>query len=377
MSQSSQFNHTLDVPLAPNIPARMPAPKQQTFTDPSTFDSELTGIFDTDWVMVGRGGSIPSPGDYFTAFLGQRPIIVIRQRDGSIRALANYCLHRYVQLLEGSGSTKCIVCPYHCWAYDLDGSLINVTESFGFQPEEIEGKTLEVLSVDECLGYIFVSMRQDLPPVAKRLSGLASIFENFELERYEDRHVVHEEHWNANWKLIFHNFIESYHTTYTHTKSIGPANPTTAVEYGPTGNPHFTIHSNSYTIKTQPDIYNSRLDEAEHRRFYVAGVFPNGLIAIEPNFVWWMVLEPKAVNQTNARWGVSFSHHAMKKMADPEAYVQEIVDVIKVATAEDKVMVERMQIGANFNSDKAGVLHAPLEVHIKEFNDYVVGKLHP
>ncbi|MEL7069035.1 MAG: aromatic ring-hydroxylating dioxygenase subunit alpha [Cyanobacteria bacterium J06581_3] len=374
MRHSSQFKHTLEGPLAPGIPDRMSAPKQQTFTDPNIFASELSNIFDNDWVMVGRGGSIPNPGDYFTAFLGQRPIIVIRQRDGQVRALGNYCLHRYVQLLEGSGSTKCIVCPYHCWAYDIDGALVNVTDSSGFQPKDIEGEGLESLAVDEYLGYIFVSMRSDLPPVSKQLNNLGAIFENFELDRYEDRYVVHEESWNANWKLIYHNFIESYHTTYTHTQSIGPANPTKSVEYGPVGDPHFTIHSNSYIAEYQPDVYNPSLNDAEHRRFYVAGVFPNGLIAIEPNFVWWMALEPKAVDRTNARWGVSFSHHAMEKMPDPEAYVQEIVDVIKVATNEDKEMVERMQIGSQFNSERAGPLHAPLEVHIREFDNYIKRK---
>ncbi|MEL6780509.1 MAG: Rieske (2Fe-2S) protein [Cyanobacteria bacterium J06597_16] len=141
MQYSSQFKYTLETPLAPKVPVRMAAPKQQTFTDPSIFTSELSSIFDSDWVMVGRAGSIPNPGDYFTAFLGQRPIIIIRQQDGSIRALANYCLHRYVQLLEGSGTTKCIVCPYHCWAYDLDGTLINVTDKTGFCAKDIETKT--------------------------------------------------------------------------------------------------------------------------------------------------------------------------------------------------------------------------------------------
>ena len=374
MRYSSQFKHTLDSPLPPDIPERMSAPKQQTFTDPNIFASELSSIFDNDWVMVGRAGSIPNTGDYFTAFLGQRPIIVIRQRDGRIRALANYCLHRYVQLLEGSGSTKCIVCPYHCWAYDLDGSLVNVTNASGFQQKDIEGKGLESLAVDEYLGYIFVSMQSDLLPVSKQLNNLGEIFENFELDRYEDLHVVHEESWNANWKLIYHNFIESYHTTYTHTQSIGPANPTKAVEYGPMGDPHFTIHSNSYVADYQPDIYNPRLDAAEHRRFYVAGVFPNGLVAIEPNFVWWMALEPKAVDQTNARWGVSFSHYAMEKISDPDKYVKEIVDIIKIATNEDKAMVERMQIGSQFNSDQVGPLHAPLEVHIREFDNYLKRK---
>ena len=370
MSHSKQFNYTLDQPLAPNVSSRMSAPKQQTYTDPHIFHNEIASIFNHDWVMVGRAGAIPNPGDYMTAFLGQRPVIVMRQQDGSIRTMANYCLHRYVKLLEGSGSTKSIVCPYHCWTYKLDGELIGVPEREGFCTEDIEGVTLETLATDEYLGYVFVSLRKDLPPVADRLQNLSLILKNFELDRYEDQHVVHEEIWNANWKLIYHNFIESYHVTYTHTMSIGPANPTKLVEYGPVGNPNFTIHSNSYV--REPDIYNPQLNKDEVRRFYVTGVFPNGLIAVDPNFVWWMALEPKSVDQTNARWGLSFSHHAMKTMPDPEKFVKEIINVIEIATTEDKEMVERMQTGANFGSDKAGLLHAPLEVHIKEFDDYVM-----
>ncbi|MEM8805630.1 MAG: aromatic ring-hydroxylating dioxygenase subunit alpha [Cyanobacteria bacterium P01_G01_bin.38] len=375
MNNSSGFKYTLDKPLAPNIPVRMLAPKQQTYTDPQIFASELTRIFDNDWIMVGRAGSIPNPGDYFTASLGQRPIIVMRQRDGSIRALANYCLHRYTQLLEGSGSTKRMVCPYHCWAYELDGELVSVTEREGFCPEDREGQKLETLASDEYLGYVFVSMQTGLKPVSERLDSLTPILKNFELDRYEDRHVVHEEIWHANWKLVYQNFIESYHTTYTHKGSIGPANPTKLVEYGPTGDPNFTIHSNSYTPDYQPDIYNPQLDQDERRRFYVVGLFPNGLVAIEPNFVWWMALEPKSVNQTNARWGVSYSHHAMKTMPNPDQYVEDIIKLIQIATAEDKEMVGRMQTGANFNSGKAGLLHAPLEMPIKEFDDYVTRRL--
>ncbi|MEM7795889.1 MAG: aromatic ring-hydroxylating dioxygenase subunit alpha [Cyanobacteria bacterium P01_C01_bin.118] len=373
MPPAKQFKYTLDQPLAPNIPGRMLARKQQTFTDPGIFEQEMTNIFDNDWVMVGRSGAIPNPGDYITAFLGQRPIIVMRQQDGSVRTMANYCLHRYVKLLEGCGSTNSIVCPYHCWVYKLDGELVGVPEREGFKPDDIDGLALETLATDEYLGYIFVSLQPDLQPVSERLKNLGPILKNFELERYQDRHVVHEEHWNANWKLIYHNFIESYHTTYTHKKSIGPTNPTKAVEYGsPIGDPNFTIHSNSYTDEHQPDIYNPQLEEEEFRRFYVIGVFPNGLIAIDPNFVWWMALEPKSVDQTNARWGLSFSHHAMQAMAEPEKFVEEIVNVINVATTEDKEMVEGMQAGANFGSDRPGLLHAPLEVYIKEFDDYVM-----
>jgi phenylpropionate dioxygenase-like ring-hydroxylating dioxygenase large terminal subunit len=320
---------------------------------------------------MGRAGSIPNAGDYFTASLGERPIILVRQRDASIKALGNYCLHRYTQLLKGCGSTKHIVCPYHYWSYSLDGQLEGVTNRQGFCPEDIADEKLESLACEVFMGYIFVSMKDDLAPVATRLGGLAEVLTNFGLEHYEDHFVEHQDTWHANWKLICHNFIESYHVTYTHKKSIGPTNPTKAAEYGPVGEPYYTVHSNSYTEDYLPEIFNTKLDALEKSRFYVAGVFPNGLIAIEPNFVWWMALEPVAQDQTNSRWGVSFSPDAMKQLADPEQFIRDTVELLVTATSEDKEMVERMQAGSRFGAAKAGVLHAPLEIHIKEFDDYI------
>lgn len=371
MSSSSKFQYTLDQALPDSIPRKMLAPTQDTFTDKDLFRKELETIFDSDWLMVGRAGSIPEPGDYFTAMVGERPVILMRQNDCSIHAMANYCLHRYTQLLKGSGTTRHIVCPYHYWSYALDGKLEGVTNRQGFCPEDIEDEKLEPLACEVFLGYIFVSLKHGLTPVATRLAGVSEVLTNFGLKHYEDHYVEHQDTWNANWKLICHNFIESYHVTYTHKKSIGPSNPTKAAEYGLLGDPHFTMHSNSYAFDHFPVISNSSLDDLEKGRFYVIGVFPNGLIAIEPNFVWWMALEPVSENKTNSRWGVSFSPATMKCVADPEKFIQDTVELLATATAEDKEMVERMHSGSKYGSARAGVLHAPLEIHIKEFDDYI------
>lgn len=371
MSSSGQFKYTLDKALPDVFPRKMAAAAQHAFTDKDVFKQELDRVFDSDWVMMGRAGAIPEPGDYFTAGLGERPIILMRQKDLSIKAMANYCLHRYTQLLKGTGTTKHIVCPYHYWSYALDGQLEGVTNREGFCPEDLAGEKLESLACEVVMGYIFVSLKSDLMPVATRLAGLVDVLSNFGLDRYEDHYVEHQDTWNANWKLICHNFIESYHVTYTHKKSIGPTNPTKAAEFGPGGDPHYTVHSNSYASDYSPEVFNPKLDAREKRRFYVVGVFPNGLIAIDPNFVWWMALEPVAENKTNSRWGVSFSPDAMKGIPNPEKFIQDTVDLLVTATSEDKEMVERMQSGAKFGSAKAGILHAPLELPIKEFDDYV------
>jgi len=346
------------------------AAAQAVYTDPALFAAELKHIFAEDWVMGGRAGMIPEAGDYFTAMVGLKPVIIMRQQDGCISAMGNFCLHRYAKLLEGTGNSKRIVCPYHHWTYQMNGNLMGVPDRAGFEKEKITDRSLVKLACEVSLGFIYVSLKHDLQPMAERQSKLGELIGSFDMGAYEDRHVVHEEIWEGNWKLLVENFIESYHTTYAHPRSIGPSNPTDLAEFGPWGDPGFAIHSNSYRDEDQPEIHNPALSEAEKKRFYVISLFPNGLAAVDPNFVWWMALEPLGVGRTNARWGLSYSPHAMAGMDDADGFCDTIKEVIETATIEDKEMVERIQVGSNFGSEETGLLHGPLELNIKEFNNY-------
>lgn len=372
--QEDAFPHR-DYDLPDGLDRHIEASPQSAYTDPAVLAAEQRAVFENDWVVVGRAGLIPEPGDYFCAMVGAKPIFVIRQQDGSIAARGNFCLHRYARLLEGTGNTRRIVCPYHHWTYQMNGDLMGVPDRMGFDRRAIGNRSLAPLACDVAFGFIYVSLRHDLPPLTERLAGLQDLIGNFGLEHYQDQHVVHEELWDGNWKLLIENFIESYHTTYTHPRSIGPTNPTHLAEFGPLGFDGFAIHSNSYRDKDVPDIFNPRLGEHEKRRFYVISLFPNGLAALDANFVWWMAVEPLGTGRTNARWGLSYSPETMTGHADAAAFCDEIRKVIETATEEDKEMVERVQSGAGFGAKSPSLLHAPLEVNIKEFNDYLSRKI--
>ena len=79
------------------------------------------------WVFIGRSDCIPDPGDYFTLDPVDVPLIVVRNDDGEVRAFANTCRHRGTRLVDGQGSCRAFTCPYHGWAYGLDGRLISNT----------------------------------------------------------------------------------------------------------------------------------------------------------------------------------------------------------------------------------------------------------
>ncbi|MFZ5675582.1 MAG: aromatic ring-hydroxylating oxygenase subunit alpha [Pseudomonadota bacterium] len=354
-----------------DTPAALRGAKQNEYITPEIFEQELGDVFDNDWVMVGRQGSIPEPGSYMTAAIGKRPIVCIRQKDGSIKAFANFCLHRYAKLLEGRGKVGRIVCPYHAWTYETTGRLIGIANPQGFGDACKSEMGLRELACEVWLGFIFVALRPDLPSMASKLKPLADHLARYDLSSYEDRYVFDEEIWTGNWKLVYENFVECYHVTYAHKQSIGPTNPTKLAELGPRGQQQFSVHYNPYRPEDLPEVYNEDLDEDERRRLLVIGIYPNALVAIDANFVWWMTLEPQSVDRTNGRWGLSFTPKAMKGMKDPDGFAKKVREVIHTATMEDKRVVARVQQGVQFNAPEPGYLHSTLEIYVDEFRHYL------
>jgi len=121
---------------------------------------------------VGRASALENAGDYLTYELaGQpimvvrgQPIMVVREKDGSLRGQSNVCLHRMSTMLEGRGHTKSIVCPYHAWTYNLDGSLRGAPAmalNKGFE----KGKyCLPEIRCEEWLGWIMITLASNPEP---------------------------------------------------------------------------------------------------------------------------------------------------------------------------------------------------------------------
>ena len=85
--------------------------------------AEEEHIFAQEWLCAGRADALAKPGDYLTMNIAGEPVIILRDREGALRGMSNVCRHRMSTLLEGRGNVRSIVCPYHAWTYNLDGSL--------------------------------------------------------------------------------------------------------------------------------------------------------------------------------------------------------------------------------------------------------------
>ncbi len=102
--------------------------------DPEIYEREKEAVFYRSWIYDGHMEDLPEVGSYITCAVLDQGIVVIRDKEGGLRAFYNVCSHRAHELLTGSGRTKAIVCPYHAWSYHLDGRLRTARGS-----EKVEG----------------------------------------------------------------------------------------------------------------------------------------------------------------------------------------------------------------------------------------------
>ena len=109
-------------------PARSLPLRAEAYTDPKWYAYEQSAIFAKHWIWVCHAEKVRAPGAYTTTMIAGRPIAIVRDREGDLRAFYNVCKHRAHELLQGDGETTRIMCPYHAWVYDLTGQLRRAPE---------------------------------------------------------------------------------------------------------------------------------------------------------------------------------------------------------------------------------------------------------
>jgi phenylpropionate dioxygenase-like ring-hydroxylating dioxygenase large terminal subunit len=193
------------------------------FVCPRQLAQERELLFRRSPFLVGLSCLIPTPGDYLTHDYSGTPILLVRQPDGSLRALLNVCRHRGARLANGGGrGLRNLVCPYHAWCYGTDGKLLARPDERSFAEIDKSARGLRELTVAEKYGMIWVS-----PTTASQidvdalLSGLESDLEAYGFVSYS-HYETRELHRRVNWKLVIDTFLESYHLSALHPSTVNP-----------------------------------------------------------------------------------------------------------------------------------------------------------
>jgi glycine betaine catabolism A len=206
----------------PTLPGRY-------YTDPAIFEQEKRDIFSKQWVYVCRSQDVPTPGRFVRATVGNENAIVVRGRDGELRAFLNVCRHRGATLcLTDAGDTgRSIRCPYHSWTYRLDGSLMSAPNWRSIASVDKAGYGLHPVALAEWHGLVWLNLAEHPAPFEDqmwrqldyRLGGDRAKFARYDLAglvvgKRVDYTVA------ANWKIIQENFQECYHCATIHPELV-------------------------------------------------------------------------------------------------------------------------------------------------------------
>jgi phenylpropionate dioxygenase-like ring-hydroxylating dioxygenase large terminal subunit len=188
------------------------------YTDRIRYEAELD-LLSRHPQLVGLSGLVPEPGSYASVQVGRVPVIVTRDDDRQVRAMANVCRHRGAQVVEGCGSTRRLRCPYHGWTYHLDGSPAGRRRDRYF--DDIDPVGLVELPCRELDGLIWVAGDQGAGITDQPLHGAEIEVAPFDLARYR-RIAASRFRRPLNWKLAVDTFCEAYHVGSLHTGSLDP-----------------------------------------------------------------------------------------------------------------------------------------------------------
>jgi len=315
------------------------------YTSEEFLTRELSDIFSKDWFCVGRADALPNVGDYLTQDLAGQPIMVIRNKDNSLRAQSNVCLHRMSTLLHGRGNARSIVCPYHAWTYNLDGSLRGapaMSLNEGFCKESYK---LPQVRCQEWLGWVFVTLDLDASDVAVQLAQVEEMVGDYDMANYQE--TFFETHvWDTNWKVLAENFMESYHLPVCHAGTVGALSRLEDMVCPP-GLPAFNYHTilKDDQLKialAHPD--NDRMKGERRRTTYLLAIYPSLLITLTPGYFWYLTLHPEGVGKVRINFGGGMSKEWMQ---DAEALknLEDLKSLLDEVNVEDRGCTEKVYNG--------------------------------
>jgi choline monooxygenase len=188
------------------------------YFDPDLAAVEQSAIFERTWQLAGHVSDLPEKGSYITASAGSQSLIVIRGKDGELRAFRNVCRHRGRRLLgDAAGCSRAIRCAYHGWTYALDGSLLGAPELRSF-PGGLDRASLGLhgARVEELCGLVFVNLDPDATPLADLVGDLPQRLERYDIPSLVRARGGGGHTQGANWKIVADNYLEGYHVPIAH-----------------------------------------------------------------------------------------------------------------------------------------------------------------
>jgi len=353
------------------------------------FKVEKERIFCREWLGVCREEELPNPGDHLTLDVLGESILLLRNREGALRAFYNVCRHRgsrlcksaaeiaasMVALPGGITAGRMIVCPYHQWSYDFNGALIaapHLTAASGFNKEDFH---LYPVGVESWGGFVFLNLTPaEAVPLATQLEGIPERVRRYPLAALRIGATIRYE-VAANWKIICENYNECYHCAGVHPELCavvpsfrdgGGAN----LDWS-RGIPH---RDGAYTF-TKSGTTSRRafpgLDADEQIRHKGELIYPNVFLSLACDHATAYILKPRGAERTDVVCHFLFESHEIDK---PDFEPSDAVEFWDLINRQDWAVCEGVQIGIRSRVHSHG-FYAPMEDWNLDIRRYVTERI--
>ena len=290
------------------------------YTDASFYEFEKEALYAREWLCVGRESWVAQPGDYFTTSIVGEPIVVARDLSGTIHAMSSVCQHRAMLVAEGSGNARGFLCPYHHWAYALDGQLVGAPamgRTCDFDRKDVR---LPKFKVELWLGFIFINFDAEAAPLGPRLTAVEAAIENYDLKSAEGPKPDAPGRFPWNWKVMFENNNDGYHANKLHNGPLHDFVPSHLAEF-PDSEPsdagflryNGTLHENASFNATQKALLPifPNLNQADRSRMTFANIPPTLSLVMMSDMVIYLILRPDGPESMEQDTGLLFAPGAM------------------------------------------------------------------
>jgi glycine betaine catabolism A len=355
---------------------------REAYLSPDAFARERERIFCREWLCVGRADELAAPGDYVVKDVAGESILLVRTREGELRAHYNVCRHRGSQLVPDCGAghfASGIRCPYHSWTYTLEGELRTapfLDEASGLARREL---SLHPVGVDVWGGFVFVQLTPDEAAarghtLAAQLGAVPERLRRYPLgELRVARRITYE--IGANWKVILENYNECYH--------CGPVHPelcrlVPAFKEGGGGEldwergiPHrdgaWTFTASGTTTRAPFE----GLDADEQVRHKGELIYPNVMLSLSAEHVAAFYVLPQGPDRTTMV--NEFLFHP-SEMAKPDFDPSDAVEFWDLVNRQDWAICESVQRGMTSRVFRSGY-YAPMESWNLDIRRYIAERL--
>jgi Rieske 2Fe-2S family protein len=362
----------------------------ETYFDPRHYERELQRIWYRNWVYVCRSSELAVRRAFRSFEIGDQKILLVRGDDGALKAFHNTCRHRGALLCresEGTFRSAAIVCPYHAWAYDLNGDLKHTSSKAHAQGFDVADYPLYGVKVHEWRGFVFIALSEEPPAFDRMFDTPLNRLDAWPLEDLVLAHTL-EKTVNSNWKIFWENYNECLHCPSVHPKLSGlvpifgrglleERDDPRWVDHRDDSDPRYKggLRAGAATWSndgrpTGPVFAGLSEEDRKLGHVYMTGL-PSMFIVGHVDYVRVVRLLPLAPERTRMRVEYLFSPDTL---ASADCDLRNVVEFTNLVMTEDADVCELNQQGLHAGPHSRGVV-MPEEYLIRQFHDWVAAEL--